>query len=336
MKLLIGITACHQARYPEALSRNEPEGNQECANAARETWIKDATAAGIDVKFFYGKGATRSPLSDEVFFGKTDDSYDGLIDKVRDMCIYAIGNDYDYMLKVDIDSYVNIKNFLKSEFREWDYTGRGWGLGYVLSKNAMAIIATETQRRSWAEDAHALRTLFAWGNESVDNVIKLYGDGRYVFLVNMTPNEADLLDTEFIVANPSTAKTMKKLHETGRLWSVLPMRFTANDLWTAGDNRVEHASVYNAYFMRNEVCPHSYDQWNGLSAYDRQPYLDWRDLVNACLETGQMAECPTFEQWMGPILGRPAIQKWANDINRGVAEKLRQQSERLRDGLEGK
>jgi hypothetical protein len=335
MKILVGITCCHQARYPEALSRNEPEGNSACVQASRETWIKTATDAGVDVRFFYGEGATREPLPDEVFLNVGDD-YDHLIEKVRGMCQWAHEQGYDFMMKADADSFINIKNFLASEFREWDYTGRGWGLGYVLSKKAMERVAAETQRRSWAEDAHAMRTLFAWGNASPDNKIKLYGDGRYVFAVNLTPLDVDLLDTAFIVCNPMTAATMHTLHKTGRLSSIVPMQFTSNDLWTAGVDRPEHASVFNAYFIRGEECPHTYDQWIQLSQYDRQPYKDWRDLVMACLETEQLADCPSFEQWMQPIEGRKAIQEWAKSVNTAIADKLKQQSERLKDGMEGK
>jgi len=336
MRVLIGVTCCHEAQYPEALSRQEPGGNAGCVQAARETWAKDAQAAGVDVRFFYGAGATREPESDEIFFTDVDDRYNGLIEKVRAMCSYAFWNGYDYMLKVDIDSYIHVANFLKSEFRDWDYTGRGWGLGYVLSRKAMGVVIMETQRRSWAEDAHAMRSLFAWGNKSPDNKIRLYGDGRYTFLVNLTPVEADLLDTEFIVANPSTAETMHRLHKTGRLSSILPMSFSKEDLWTAGQDRPEHASVYNAYFIRNEECPYTYDQWIELSQYDRQPYKDWRDLVMACLETEQLAGCPSFEQWMQPIEGRKQIQEWAKSVNTAIAEKLKQQSERLKDGMAGK
>ena len=272
-RILIGVTCCHKSVYPEALARQEPGGNQGCVQAARETWVKDAKAAGIEVRFFYGRQPDGPTLRPGLFerFLNCDDSYNGLIDKVSEMCGYALIRKYDYLLKVDVDSYVNVPNFLNSEFRDWDYTGRGWGLGYVLSRKAMEIVASETQRRSWAEDAHAMRSLFAWGNKSVDNKIKLYGDGRYTFVVNLLQEELELLDTAFIVANPNTPETMHKLHETGRLSSTLPRRFTDEDLWTIGLLRVEHASVFNAFFIRREECPYDYNAWAGLPAYDRQP-----------------------------------------------------------------
>jgi len=128
MKMLIGVTNCHQAVYPAALVRSEPPNNAHCQEASRATWMQDANEADIDVKFFFGRGATRTAEADEVFLD-VDDSYDGLIDKVRGMCDWAYNQGYDFFMKIDIDSYVHIKNLLASEFRDWDYTGRGWGLG---------------------------------------------------------------------------------------------------------------------------------------------------------------------------------------------------------------
>ena len=71
MRILIGVTNCHAAVYPEVLSRKEPPNNSLCVKAARETWIKDATRAGIDVKFFFGRyndppGTALVPQDDEV------------------------------------------------------------------------------------------------------------------------------------------------------------------------------------------------------------------------------------------------------------------------------
>lgn len=325
MRLLIGITNCHKAIYPAELSRTEPPNNVACAGWARTTWGLDAVKAGIDVRFFFGRGETRGPSFDEVFLD-VDDSYNGLIEKVTAMCQWALDHGYDYLMKTDVDSYVHIQNLLKSEFFDWDYAGRGWGLGYLLSRTAMKVIAEAKQRRSWAEDSHVLRTLFAWGEKSPDNKIKLYGDGRFIFLPNMVNGDAELYDKEFIVVNPMTPDRMNRLDYTKSLSSILPVQYSEADLWTGGPNRVQHCSVHNAFNLRGEKVPYTYDEWCKLSTYDRQPFLDWMNVVFASLETDSMDECPSFEQWMGPIEGRKELLALCCKINEECSAKIRRAS----------
>lgn len=340
MKLLIGVTACHQAVYPPELSRAEPKGNAPCADASRETWIKDAHAAGVkadvDVRFFYGREAERAPLTDEVFLN-VDDSYDGLVDKVKAICRWAYDQGYDFLFKADIDSYINIPNLLQSEFFDWDYAGRGWGLGYLLSRKAMKVVAETEQRRSWAEDSHVLRTLFAWGYKSPENKIKMYGDGRFVFLPNMIKGDLDLYDTAFIAVNPMTPERMHQIYATKRLCSILPITYTPADLWTSGDNRVQHCSVHNAFNVRGEKIPFDYEQWCGLTAMQRQPYLDWMQLVFAALENEEMAVCPTFEQWMEPMpkIERRALLDLCIEMNVRSANRIREASAKFKQAQLG-
>ena len=315
MKILIGITSCHSAVYPDAMERDAPPNNALCPDASRATWIRDAKAAGIDVKFFYGRGATHEPLSDEVFLD-ADDSYDGLIEKVTAMFRWALAQDYDFIMKVDVDSYVNIKNLLDSDFRDWDYTGRGWGLGYVLSKRAMGVVVEGSQRKlSWAEDSHVLRKLIVWGNKSSNNKIKLYGDGRYVFLPNLIDPEVGVYNTAFIVLNPMNPENMRKLHSTGSLRSIMPFNWSAEDLWTAPKERTSHGRLLGACAIYGCPCPISYSQWAGLTEYTRQPYLDWTTLVNACIEADKIDKCPSFETWMQPLENRKQILDWARKTN---------------------
>ena len=153
MRMLIGVTNCHKAIYPAALVREEPPNNAHCQEVSRITWIPDAQKVGIEVKFFFGRGGTREPEADEVFLN-ADDTYDGLIDKVRAMCAWAYDQGYDFLMKADIDSYVNVPNLLVSEFRDWDYTGRGWGLGYILSRKAMKLIADTKLQPNYAEASY--------------------------------------------------------------------------------------------------------------------------------------------------------------------------------------
>lgn len=321
MKILIGITTCHSAVYPDAMERATPPNNALCPDASRATWIKDAIAAGVGVRFFYGRGATRPPLADEVFLD-ADDSYEGLIEKVTEMFRWALAHDYDFVFKVDVDSFVHVKNFLASEFRDWDYTGRGWGLGYVLSKTAMKVVVEGSKRKlSWAEDSHVLRKLLIWGNKSSDNKIKLYGDGRYVFLPNLIDPEVPVYNTAFIVANPMNPDSMRKLYATGSIRSILPLQLTTEDLWTLPPERVSHGKLLGACATFGCPCPVPFSKWTELSSYQRQPYLDWTALVHACTETDKLESCPSFETWMRPLEGRKQIMEWARNTNR-AAEKF--------------
>lgn len=304
MKLLVGVTNCHKAMYPEALSRKEPPNNSLCVKAARETWIKDATNAGIDVKFFFGEGGTRTPEPDEVFMPFVPDDYDGLVNKVTAMASWAYWHGYDYLVKVDVDSYVHVQNLLKAmaEFSKWDYAGRGWGLGYVLSRKAMEVVMHERQKRSWAEDSHVLRSLFAYGNKG--NKITMYGDGRFVFLPNLLNKDVPLYDTAFIVANPMTPEGMYILNEYQSLEALMPLSFSKEDLWTAGDDRVEHSIIHNAFSIYGSTVPWTYDEWVTLSQYERQPAKDWSQVVFAALDADAMSDCPSFTAWLGVVPDR--------------------------------
>jgi hypothetical protein len=306
-KILCGVTNCHKAVYPEVLSRKEPPNNSLCVNAARETWIKDATNAGIDVRFFFGAGGRRTPEPDEVFLPWVPDDYDGLVAKVTAMCSWAFARDYDYFMKVDVDSYIHVQNLVAamSEFSKWDYAGRGWGLGYVLSRNAMKIVMNERQKRSWAEDSHVLRTLFHHANKG--NVVSMYGDGRFVFLPNLLDKDVPLYDKAFIVVNPMTPEGMHILNEYQSIAALMPLSFSKEDLWTAGDDRVEHSIIHNAFTIYGAKVPYSYDEWIELSAYERQPFKDWSQIVFASLDAEAMETCMSFKEWLGPVEGRKEL-----------------------------
>jgi hypothetical protein len=337
MRILIGVTVCHKAVYPEVLNREEPPNNALCHEAARKTWVKEALAMGIDVKFFYGRqpaGASRAPGPDEVFLN-ADDTYDGLVDKVTHMVEWAYDHGYDYVMKVDIDSYVHVRNFLKTMYGEWDgwdYIGRGWGLGYVLSRRAMRIVIKETQQRSWAEDSHVLRSVFWHADKHGDpnDKVKLYSDGRFCFLPNLVDDDLELYDKEFIVLNPMTPEGMKQVQQTQSLKSLLPFTFSLEDLWTVGDDRIMHCSVHNAFTIFGSKMPFDYNEWCALSGYEKQPFLDWMAVVFACLETEQMKDCPSFKQWMGVIEGRKAILKWAHQVNVDACGKMQAASRQFK------
>jgi hypothetical protein len=309
MRILVGVTNCHKAVYPEVLSRKEPPNNSLCVKSARDTWIKDAIRAGIDVKFFFGGNSPdgRKPEADEVFLPFIPDDYDGLVNKVTAMAGWAYSHGYDYLLKVDVDSYVHVQNLLKAmvEFSKWDYVGRGWGLGYLLSRAAMKIVTDERQKRSWAEDSHVLRTLFAYADKG--NKVSMYSDGRFVFLPNLLNKDVPLYDTAFLVVNPMTPEGMHILNEYQSIESLMPLSFSKEDLWTAGDDRVEHSIIHNAFAIKGEPMPYSYDDWRELSLYERQPFKDWSAVIFAALDLNAVADAPSFREWLGPIANRKQI-----------------------------
>jgi hypothetical protein len=339
-KLLIAVTNCHSAVYPPELSRKEPPNNSLCVKSARNTWIKDATRAGIDVKFFFGRyngppGTALIPKDDEIFLD-CDDSYDGLVDKVTAMAKWAYDQGYDYFMKVDVDSYVHVQNLLKeTEFFKWDYVGRGWGLGYLLSRHGMRVIIESRQKRSWAEDSHVLRTIFAYGQKP-GNKISMYGDGRFVFLPNLRDEDLPLYDKSFIAVNPMTPESMYILNEYQSLEALMPFSFAKEDLWTVGEDRVQHCSVHNAFSIRGEKIPFTYEEWIELTPYERQPFLDWMQVVFACLETDSMSDCLSFAQWMSPVDYRRELLDACIKINVEAANKIRQASKNFKiDQLRG-
>lgn len=104
----------------------------------------------LDVRFFFGSGATREPNSDEVFL-HCDDSYLGLPEKVQGILKWAYDHGYDYVAKVDDDVVVDPVQWLASGFENYDFVGpknewvkpgeivTPWGFFYVLSRKATKL-----------------------------------------------------------------------------------------------------------------------------------------------------------------------------------------------------
>lgn len=182
MKILIAVVSCHSYKYATGDSAGHKTGKNETrATAARETWYK-----GFDkhraVKFFYGQGAEREPLPDEVFLDAPDSYYE-LPAKVKAMFKWALDEGYDYVVKIDDDVYFRPSNFLKF-FQPVDYCGYElesdtlkWasGAAYVVSKQAMKLIVDTPWDPTWnsAEDQMVGRILASSG-------IPLVHDHRYL------------------------------------------------------------------------------------------------------------------------------------------------------------
>jgi hypothetical protein len=121
-------------------------------DAMRETWLKDATALGIDYRFFVGNGGVAS--GDSVLLN-CDDSYRHLSDKFAAKTRWALSQGYDYMHAVQPDCYVRLERLLKSGFDKVPYMGARYthatlgeygqtGASITLNQDAMNIVANDS------------------------------------------------------------------------------------------------------------------------------------------------------------------------------------------------
>ena len=132
MKVLVAILACH--RYVAPTGRGWDWTNQEKFKygsvdrqiaACRETWVKDLAKCKchhqtvVDARFFYGRGATRPPLPDEVFLDVGDD-YKNLPYKTRAMCGWSGEHHYDFTFKTDDDTFIWADRLMLSGFENFD------------------------------------------------------------------------------------------------------------------------------------------------------------------------------------------------------------------------
>lgn len=108
MKLFIAISSCENW---EQSGLNNP---------IRETWLADATKAGIPYKFFHGKGST--PKEDVVVLD-CDDSYRHLAAKFKTKTQWFMQQDYDYMFACQPDCYSRPERLLSCGFEKYDYFG---------------------------------------------------------------------------------------------------------------------------------------------------------------------------------------------------------------------
>lgn len=116
MKLLIAIGSCQLW---------EANGNNQ---AVRDTWMKDipsCTVDGyseriIDCFFFHGRGAEEKP--DVVILDVPDDKL-GIVRKTKAIHAWAYQRDYDFVLQVWSDTFVDVSQILLSGFEKYDYFG---------------------------------------------------------------------------------------------------------------------------------------------------------------------------------------------------------------------
>jgi len=171
-KFIVAVVACHKYQHR--------------VDEIRKTWLKSMYK--VDYKIFYGNGATREPLEDEVFLD-VDDGYLGLPAKMKAIYQWVLDNGYEYVCKVDDDTYVEVPRLVQAGWQQHDYTGRenrggnpSWasGAAYWLSKRAMQIVAAAPLTSDTAEDRWCSHALHKQG-------INVHNDLRYSLIIYHQP-----------------------------------------------------------------------------------------------------------------------------------------------------
>jgi len=179
--VLIAIASCHSLRSLE--------------NTQRETWIKDIPG-GVDYKFFLGNPNTKNAQADEIFLD-TPDEYMSFEIKANSIFKWTLEHGYQYLYRCDLDTLVNVKNLLSSDFKQYDYVGGAYnqyippaegtfasgGPGYCLSRRALHIVADTTPRPNCNLEDQAV----GWALRQAG--IILHEDTRYKFLPGSTPDK---------------------------------------------------------------------------------------------------------------------------------------------------
>jgi hypothetical protein len=161
-RVLVNIASCHKHRAWQ--------------QSQRDTWLPELRC---DYRFFLGnpKGDAEQ---DEVFLDCPDD-YNSLIYKTLESTKWALEHGYDFMFKCDVDTLVNPRNLLSSDFELHNYTGgrnghfASGGSGYWLSRKAMEALVTEPPKDGSAEDVFVADTVWRKHN------LPLHEDNRYLY-----------------------------------------------------------------------------------------------------------------------------------------------------------
>jgi hypothetical protein len=172
MKILVAIISC---------ARDVNNGTNQ---AIRDTWVPRLVACGFDYKFFIGIGPTpreedllprfiedanfyrdirypgcdkstslrRVLLKEDEVLVESDDSWLFLPYKVKESRKWALAEGYDFVFKIDTDTYLLADKLNVGGFRHYDYWGGvrkenefiyAGGSGYMLSKRAYSLTIDE-------------------------------------------------------------------------------------------------------------------------------------------------------------------------------------------------
>jgi Galactosyltransferase len=161
MKILIAIPSCHALRN--------------CEQTIRETWGKDLPTS-VDLRFFLGQ-PVGNPQADEIFLD-CGDSLAALTIKCVAMFRWALAQGYDYVWKVDLDTFVRPQQLPTGQY---DWIGgqnshfASGGAGYGLSRRALEFVVSWPINQTCAEDLHTAEALLSAG-------ITLHADPRFKFI----------------------------------------------------------------------------------------------------------------------------------------------------------
>lgn len=109
MKLFVGISTCRK--------------NLSKIDYLRKTWLKDLKNNNIEYKIFIGRNSDVISHDDIVVLDVEDD-YESLKDKTKGILEYSVKHsNFDYILKTDDDTFVDVDNLLKLNFLDKDYVG---------------------------------------------------------------------------------------------------------------------------------------------------------------------------------------------------------------------
>lgn len=172
MKILVAVLTCTKETHCKR------------ADAQRDTWVPALRAMGIDVVFFVGGGDSNGEIYGDTVCFPVDDSYRGIPRKLQFICSWAHERNYDYMLKVDDDTYIVPQRFQWLDLDGRDYVGRFrtpygnkpvWfasGFAYWLSRHACHVVACTPWNGDWMDErfvATALAHQDIWGCTDTQN-----------------------------------------------------------------------------------------------------------------------------------------------------------------------
>jgi hypothetical protein len=208
VRILIAITSCHNFR--------------DRADAVRQTWASEVE--GADVRYFLGRSETpvKSQSHPDEIILDCPDGYHYLSQKTQLIRRWALENGYDYLWKVDDDTYVRPERLL-ADFQNLDYVGRLRGCSgsypgpycsgftYGLSRKSLELLAPIEWGASddFSEDRWTANKLLSLG-------ISPHNEPRFVVQSSkacaISGREAPLVGNAVIASCEYSPKEMRRVH----------------------------------------------------------------------------------------------------------------------------